>query len=501
MNRILRRLSRIIRFIAVTSRTAWRVIQRRMYAWLVTRQWLCLLQGSPAVIIGSTICAMLLYQSYRQDTQTLVRYRIAAAAALNAEDIDAASVFTQRLSQLDPTGTETVLNLARIAIHRREFDRARTFLTKLTDGHSNREPEAHFLLVNVTLAERHNLTLTEVKGLEHHLKQALHSPSRRSAAGMLLGELLVARKQWAEAIPYLEAARTLRPDLRISLAIALAATGQRTRAQHELEQAISVLRENAESHPEDAGTRILWAKAAALAGDHTQAESVLLAGIRESEDTRLKEALADLYVHMSDRLTSQETELGNRLKLLEQALRYRPDHPVVLARLAQFTDDSTEVGRQALDVLHDLLARGQAPATIHMILGTSAAQAERWDAARLHLEQASQLNPETPAVLNNLAWVLANSTPPQLDRALRLANAAIDVDPAHPEMRETRGVILARQQRWKEALPDLERALAALPGRTSLHRTLADVYSQLGDETLASRHEQLADKGTPGSDD
>jgi tetratricopeptide (TPR) repeat protein len=491
----------IAHVIATASHMAWRGVQWRIYAWLVTRQWLCLLQASPAIVFGGTICTMLVYQSNREDTQTLVRYRNAAAAALNAEDIEAAVVFTQRLSQLDPTGTETLLNLARIAIHQREFDRARTILTRLTDGNGKAEPEAHFLLVNVTLAERQNLTLAEAKGLEQHLKQALRSPSRRSTAGVLLAELLVARKQWAEAIPYLEAARTLRPELRISLAIALAATGQRTRAQHELEQTISELRENAESRPEDAGVRIMWSRAAALAGDHAQAESVLLTGIRESEDTRLKEALADLYVHMSDRLASQEGELGNRLKLLEQALRYRPDHPVVLARLGQFADDSSEVGRQALDVLNDLLARGQAPATIHLILGTSAAQAERWDAARLHLEQASQLNPETPALLNNLAWVLASATPPQLDRALRLANAAIDVDPTHPEMRETRGVILARQQRWNEALPDLERALVALPGRASLHRTLADVYSQLGDETLAAKHERLADECISSSND
>jgi regulator of sirC expression with transglutaminase-like and TPR domain len=79
-----------------------------------------------------------------------------------------------------------------------------------------------------------------------------------------------------------------------------------------------------------------------------------------------------------------------------------------------------------------------------------------------------------------------------LDRALQLADAAIQVDPQHPEIRETRGMILARLKRWTDSLVDLELALDAMPERPRLHRTLAEVYSAIGDESLATLHQQLS---------
>ena len=113
--------------------------------------------------------------------------------------------------------------------------------------------------------------------------------------------------------------------------------------------------------------------------------------------------------------------------------------------------------------------------------------------AELHLEQALRLNPNTPEVLNNLAWVLANSKPPQLDRALVLVNAAVNALPDHPELRETRGQILARLQRWQDALPDLETALHDLGSRGNIHGSLATIYEHLGDEDMSAKHRKLAE--------
>ena len=68
-----------------------------------------------------------------------------------------------------------------------------------------------------------------------------------------------------------------------------------------------------------------------------------------------------------------------------------------------------------------------------------------------------------PLVANNLAWVLAFSPPVDLPRALELANAAVNKVPNEPRFRGTRGQILARMEKWKEALPDLEEALKIFP--------------------------------------
>ena len=99
---------------------------------------------------------------------------------------------------------------------------------------------------------------------------------------------------------------------------------------------------------------------------------------------------------------------------------------------------------------------------------------------------------QMPVLLNNLAWVLLSAEPPQLDKALSMADAAVKALPQHPEIRETRGVILARLGRWTEALADLEIALAAFPDRAYIHDSLADAYQHLGDPDMAARHRDLA---------
>ena len=58
-----------------------------------------------------------------------------------------------------------------------------------------------------------------------------------------------------------------------------------------------------------------------------------------------------------------------------------------------------------------LLASGKAPASVHFALGLDALQRGKAEEARLHLERANELAPRTPAIANNLAWVLATSEP------------------------------------------------------------------------------------------
>ena len=58
-------------------------------------------------------------------------------------------------------------------------------------------------------------------------------------------------------------------------------------------------------------------------------------------------------------------------------------------------------------------------------------------------------------------------------------------------MLSTRGRILVRQGRWKEALASLEAALPALPDSRELHGDLATAYAALGSRELAKQHRRL----------
>ena len=108
--------------------------------------------------------------------------------------------------------------------------------------------------------------------------------------------------------------------------------------------------------------------------------------------------------------------------------------------------------------------------------------------ADYHLNQAFELNPRMPEVLNNLAWHLAYADEPQLDRALELADKAVALRPTQIEIRDTRGQILLKLGRHQEALKDLLLAVRQLPDRPEIHESLAKIYEHLGDADMAARH-------------
>lgn len=133
---------------------------------------------------------------------------------------------------------------------------------------------------------------------------------------------------------------------------------------------------------------------------------------------------------------------------------------------------------------------------MHLLVGSSLVADGRWNDARRHLEQAYRLNSRLPSLLNQLAWALAHGEHTDLDRALRLAEIAVRLANGHPEMRATRGRILAALERWQEALTDLEAVLLSGVEQAELHATLARVYLALGDPEMAERHEALAARQT-----
>ena len=69
--------------------------------------------------------------------------------------------------------------------------------------------------------------------------------------------------------------------------------------------------------------------------------------------------------------------------------------------------------------------------------------------------------------------------------------------PERPNFRDTRGQILAKMGRWKEALVDLEIALRAMVGNRGLHRALAEVYQHLDQPSLAAEHRRIAERKAP----
>jgi uncharacterized protein HemY len=138
-----------------------------------------------------------------------------------------------------------------------------------------------------------------------------------------------------------------------------------------------------------------------------------------------------------------------------------------------------------------LLAAGKATAIAHLALGNDAFSNGKQEEARAHWEQALAGDKQIPLVANNLAWLLAHKEPTDLPRALSLIDQALTQAPRDPRLHGTRGQVLVKLERWKEAITELEAALAGGEASKSIHEAIATAYDHVGMKDMGEEHRKV----------
>jgi predicted Zn-dependent protease len=183
---------------------------------------------------------------------------------------------------------------------------------------------------------------------------------------------------------------------------------------------------------------------------------------------------------------------ARQLTLLSKAVEIAPNHPLVIGDLITIALQCADEKDDKVAQLRDVLVQGIAPELSHFIRGTAAMMRDDLDEATVHLELAAKGLPSVPAVLNNLAVALATREDADLDRALRLVDAAIKQIPTQPYFHETRAQIMMKKESYAEAVISFERALPAEALREQVHDGLSKAYASLGQQTLSEQHGRLA---------
>jgi tetratricopeptide (TPR) repeat protein len=328
--------------------------------------------------------------------------------------------------------------------------------------------------------------------LQHHLRQATRNDVHQWDARVTLAQLYVAGKEPAKAIAELERVVAARPELQLDLARLYAQTGRTSDARLAASKAAAFFQARAAAEPDQPQHQLRWAASEVLRADYEQSVKILTAGLSRPDPQPFRQALAAAYLGWLDaRRKEGKLNAAQQAEFLERIIEHDPQCAPALAMLAELATRQDEDVEQAAALLRRILARGAAPAVVHLILGTRALHQGNAEVGLMHLEQAQQQNARIPEVLNNLAWGLAQQEQPDLPRALQLAEAALKLS-SHPEIHDTLGTVLAQLGRPREAVTHLERALRGLPARADAHRKLAALYEQLGDSELAAEHRRLA---------
>ena len=78
------------------------------------------------------------------------------------------------------------------------------------------------------------------------------------------------------------------------------------------------------------------------------------------------------------------------------------------------------------------------------------------------------------------------------EKGLQLLSILLEIDPENANIRENRGLIYVRQQKFQEAVDDLEKVVVKNPDKRTVHQALSLAYGKLGKKDLADKHGEIA---------
>jgi tetratricopeptide (TPR) repeat protein len=474
-----------------------RFLQRLFFfawAWACSRRWGYFVQGLPALAAGCGIVVLLLLRLSISANEMEARYLDRAQNAFKAKDYAEAMVCYERLASLGQDRPENLYEMAFSLAAQGETERAFKIMNQLAPLDETGYGQAH--VWQAAYHWRNFASSQQRKLAESHLKSALQAGvADVDAVHALLGELYVRTGKPEEAGTHLARAVESRPQMRLLYATALEAQGKKSQAAEQAKMAANFYRTRAEADRKDRPARIGWAQAVLFLKDFPQALTILRDGFELSGDSAYRPAQAQLCLAWHDFLVqTKDDAVAKRWDLLQKGLELDSTNAQLIDRLTGYLGGGGAEGEKASALIRQTLAKGEATAISHFLLGLDAWQRNSKDEAELHWDRANQLAPNVPVIANNLAFLLAfDAKKTDLPRALKLIDLVIEQAPQNPTYRDTRGKIYARMGKWKEALADLELVNARDTNFPGIHAILAEIYAQLNDPGMAAEHRRLAD--------
>ncbi len=469
------------------------------YQWLVSRPYTSL---GPAFVAGVALVAvvtLVIQQRYDHKQSQLSFYQTTLENAYRNDD-------------------NKLARIALLSLIRRSPDSERyQYLQALLDYKMDRKAEASQAMLRLALNNKHweaaNWLLTQQfkmdevdkwQPAENATFLQLYAIAAQGAKGqaevalkLLMANYQIKKGAASDAAATLSTLAASNPDLHLTTAILYYQLGNAAAADKQAEQAERHYTSRLAENPSDVAIRFNLAKALVLRRLEQQAVQTLSDGFRLTEDKRFLEAGGEALVAWSNRIAKDEPNspqsLTQRMELLIRATQIAPANEIVSEALTQMAIDCAENSNQQVTSLRQALLRGVSPSNLHFINGTVELLRGDIEKAEMHLQLAAQENANLPGLLNNMAVALYQRDSPQLDKALTLANAALEKLPNHEYIRETRGQILIRLKRYEEAIGDLEYALKVPALAKNVHVALATAYEGIGQKDLAQSHRLMAE--------
>jgi len=373
-----------------------------------------------------------------------------ATSHMALRDAESARQEFLEVQKLAPTEVQSKIQLARLELQAGQLASAETFANDAVRL-LPRDGRAHLVRVDV---------LTAAGKLEPALKAALLLSQllpKVPDPQLRLARIYLKQKDYRSAETALRRAIEISSNDReayLGLVDVLIATNRLREAQQAVEEWVK-------ANPEDAGYNLLAARVYRAQHDDTRAESAL------KKVLTIDPANVTAYKELSQIYFAQ-----NRLD-------------------------------EARGQLESIVARQPKAIWAHTLIAMSFHLQNRIPEARERYERILSIDPRAATASNNLAIVLLqnNETP---DRALTLAQTAIQQVPDSPEFNDTLGMVYLKKGLGTLAVPPLELAVRKDPANPEFQYHLGQAYIQIGRkaDAQAALQKALASKtGFAGADD
>lgn len=468
---------------------------RFVWAWITSRPYASLAPASLFVAVAMAVLFGVIYQreAYKVWGRT-AKYRQVVDASLASRDFKTAGVALGTLIDLDPEDVTYRYQFATVQEGIGNQENANEWIRRLAFKKSYGPAALKLLQRDYDLSKFDKWTDAQKEEYRTLATIATKNLSGNDllAAKTLLAQYLLGTGAYQEALRYYAELAERKPEFALTTAILSNQFGDQKQKAFFGEQAIRFYEEKLRDAGSNVPLRLELAKALMLMQREEAAAQTLEAGYQITKDESLRVAAGEALALWSIRLGEEGTDantLIRRLKLVESALLLAPNNGAVIEATVNLVLECRKNENQEIRLVRAALLKGISPIGAHFIQGTLALFDGNFDEAKTHLEIASKHGAQMPGILNNLAVAMAGMPDANLEQALELSNAALKQLPNHPYIRETRGQILIKLERWEAAIADLEVSLAATELHPQIYPSLAKAYRALGNESLAKEYE------------
>lgn len=469
------------------------------WLWLISRPYASFGPAIPAVAVCVALGMFVFVQRFKGNSERLVRYRAVLEKALADKDYDSARIALATLTDLNPLDLTYRFQRGVLEEDQGNHEAAKDQMLRLAYGKKQGNAALWLITKEIDTNNSTDWTPEQHKKFREWVDIALQDPAGKTVlpAKSLLASYLLSIGLYEESLRYFSEIVPLEPGFAYTAATVCKQLGDTKKMESYAAEARDFYDRKLKQSPNDRITRISLARCYLLLNQEQDASQLLMTGfeLSQRQDQELRIASANALVALNNRLSKDSStpdDLLKRLHTLTSAMEIAPDSSIVIDAVIGALFECRKNQNQEVLTLRTALIKGVDVDTAHFIRGTVALLNNEFAEAKVHLELAGKFSPNMPGVLNNLAVAMTNLEESELESALTFSNAAIERIPDHPYFRETRGQILLKLGRFREAIGDLEFALRATELAGAIHPSLATAYEGLGQPDLAESHRQLA---------